>query len=164
MRAVIRRARSGDDETIARFALKLFDQHVEYDPKRFSTFADLEGAAKFYRSRFDTPGSAVFVAVIDDEIVGFAYLERDELNYAELLKHGAWLHDIYVVESARSSGVGRALIDAATEAARQFGAKKLLLTVAAKNAAAQNVFANAGFRQTMVEMTLNLPDSSNDRE
>ena len=102
----------------------------------------------------------MFVAEIDGEVVGFVYLERDELNYAELLRGGAWLHDIYVDESARDEGVGRDLIKAAAEAAKRMGAEKLLLTVAAKNAVAQQVFEKAGFRRTMVEMTLNLTDGS----
>ena len=160
MAALIRQARPGDEQRVAEFAIRLFDQHVEYDPERFSTFANVEGAARFYRSRFDTPDSAVLVAEVDGEVVGFAYLERDELNYAELLRDGAWLHDIYVNESARAEGIGRDLINAAAETAKRMGAKKLLLTVAAKNAIAQQVFEKAGFRRTMVEMTLNLTDGS----
>jgi GNAT superfamily N-acetyltransferase len=156
MPAVIRRAREGDERRVAEFAIRLFDQHVEYDAERFSTFANVEGAARFYRSRFDTADSAVVVAEIENEIVGFAYIERDPLNYAELLENGAWLHDIYVDERARTEGVGKALINAAAEAAKQMGAEKLLLTVAAKNSAAQKVFEKAGFRPTMMEMTLNL--------
>ena len=156
MSALIRRAREGDERKVAEFAIKLFDQHVEYDSERFSTFANVDGAAKFYRRRFDTPDSAVFVAEVENEIVGFAYLERDPLNYAELLENGAWLHDIYVDERARAEGIAKELINAAAEAAKQMGAEKLLLSVAAKNAAAQQVFEKAGFRPTMVEMTLNL--------
>jgi GNAT superfamily N-acetyltransferase len=156
MSALIRRAREGDERKVAEFAIKLFDQHVEYDPQRFSTFANVDGAAKFYRSRFETPDSAVFVAEVENEVVGFAYVERDLLNYAELLKNGAWLHDIYVQERARAEGVGKELIKAAAEAAKQMGAEKMLLSVAAKNTAAQQVFGKAGFRPTMVEMTLNL--------
>ena len=153
---MIRRAKNGDEQSVAEFAIRLFDQHVEYDPERFSTFANVDGAAGFYRSRFDTADSAVFVAEIENQIVGFAYIERDPLNYAELLENGAWLHDLYVDEHAREEGVGKALIDAAAEAAKQMGAEKLLLTVAAKNSAAQKVFEKAGFRPTMMELTLNL--------
>jgi len=160
MAVLVRKARSGDERRVAEYAIRLFDQHVEYDPERFSTFANVDGAARFYRSRFDTPDSAVFVAEMGGEIVGFAYIERDPLNYAELLENGAWMHDIYVDESARAGGVGRDLIKAVAEAARRMGAEKLLLTVAAKNAIAQTVFEKAGFRRTMVEMTLNLTDGS----
>jgi GNAT superfamily N-acetyltransferase len=158
MAVLVRKAKPGDEQRVAEFAIRLFDQHVEYDRERFSRFANVEGAARFYRSRFDTPDSAVLVAEMEGEVVGFAYLERDELNYAELLRDGAWLHDIYVDESARAKGAGKALIEAAADAAKRMGAEKLLLTVAAKNAAAQQVFEKAGFRRTMVEMTLNLTD------
>lgn len=160
MAASIRRARKGDERKVAEFAIMLFDQHVEYDPQRFSRFANVDGAARFYRSRFDTPDSAVFVAESGNDVIGFAYVERDDLNYSGLIEKGAWLHDIYVDPSARAEGVGRALIAAAAEAAKQMGAEKLLLSVAAKNTAAQEVFEKAGFRRTMMEMTLNLPDRS----
>ena len=156
MSAVIRRAIDGDEKRIAEFAVRLFELHVGYDPERFSTFANIDGAARFYRSRFDTAESAVIVAERDKEVVGFAYLEKDELNYAELLRNGVWLHDLFVDESARGQGVGKELIKAAVEAAKDLGADKLLLSVAAKNAAAQMVFEKAGFRPTMLEMTLNL--------
>ncbi|MDI1240813.1 MAG: GNAT family N-acetyltransferase [bacterium] len=162
MPAVIRRAKPGDEIAVATFAIKLFDLHAGYDRERFSTFADIDGAARFYRSRFDRPDSAVLVAEVFNEVVGFAYIERDELNYAELLENGAWLHDIFVEKAARSQGVGKALIEAAAAVARELGAKKLLLTVADKNLSGQRFFSNAGFRQTMIEMTLNLSDSSND--
>ena len=156
MSGSIRRAREGDERKVAEFAIRLFDQHVEYDPERFSTFANSDGAARFYRSRFDTADSAVFVAEIENEVVGFAYVELDLLNYAELLENGAWLHDIYVDERVRAEGIGKELIKAAAEAAKHMGAEKLLLSVAAKNIAAHQVFEKAGFRPTMVEMTLNL--------
>lgn len=156
MAAIIRRARPGDEKRVAEFAIKLFEQHVGYDPERFSMFAGVEGAGNYYRSRFDTSESAVIVAEIDGEILGYAYIEKDELNYAELLTNGAWMHDIFIDERARSEGIGKKLIEAAAETAKELGADKLLLSVAAKNEAALHVFEKAGFRPTMSEMTLNL--------
>lgn len=156
MQAVVRKAEDGDEEAVARFAIKLFEQHVEYDPERFSLLGTEQGAEQYYRSRFSTNDSRVVVATLDDVIVGFAYVEKDDLNYAELLQRAAWLHDVYVDESARGLGVGKSLLDAAVNAARQLGAEKLLLTVASKNTLAQRAFEKAGFRQTMSEMTLNL--------
>lgn len=160
MSALIRRAKEGDERKVAEFAIRLYDQHVANDPERFSTFSNVDGAASFYRSRFDTPDSAVLVAEIENEVVGFAYVERDELNYAALLRDGAWLHDIYVDAPERGKGLGKALIWAAIQAAKQMGADKMLLTVGANNLAAQRIFGDAGFRPTMTEMTLNLPDRS----
>src|SRR5688500_15576581 len=115
MPAVIRRAREGDERRVAELAIRLIEQHVDYDPDRFSIFATVGGAKRFYRSRFDSAGSVVIVAEKDREVVGFAYVERAELNYAELLENGAWLHDIYVDEAVRREGIGKGLVKAAAE-------------------------------------------------
>lgn len=156
MSAVIRRARVGDEIRVAELLSKLVRQHVDYDPDRFSDFVTLQGAAEFYKSRFDVRDAAVLVAEVEDRIVGFAYIEFEKLDYENLLENAAWLHDIFVERDERSEGLGKRLLNAAAEAAKEIGAEKLLLTVAAKNTIAQDFFENAGFRQTMLEMTLNL--------
>jgi ribosomal-protein-alanine N-acetyltransferase len=52
-----------------------------------------------------------------------------------------------VAPEARRAGLGRALLDAACAAARQGGATRLFLEVAATNAAARGLYGAAGFRQ-----------------
>jgi GNAT superfamily N-acetyltransferase len=91
-------------------------------------------------------------------VVGFAYLEYEKLDYANLLENAAWLHDLYVDEAARETGAGKALIHAAKDAGKMLGADKLVLTVAAKNEYARTFFTRTGFRETMVEMTIGLND------
>lgn len=154
--ALIRRARVGDEEKVAELLLKLVKQHVDYDPDRFSNFVTLDGAAEFYKSRFDADNALVLVAEFENRIVGFAYIEFSKLDYENLLENAAWLHDIFVEKEYRFDGTGKKLIEASAVAAEELGAKKLLLTVAAKNTIAQDFFEKAGFRQTMLEMTLNL--------
>jgi GNAT superfamily N-acetyltransferase len=152
----VRNAVEGDETAIAGLLIRLVDQHVAYDPQRFSNFITLEGAAAFYRSRIDAEEAAVVVAEIEGQIAGFAYLEFEERNYADLLDKAAWLHDIYLEPEARSAGTGKALMQASIKAARELGGDKLLLGVAAKNLAAQAFFEGFGFRTTMLEMTLDL--------
>ena len=154
MPVTIRRARPGDEKSIARFAIKLFEQHVAYDPERFAMFATLEGAESFYRSRFETDESVVLVAELDGIVVGFAYVEKEDRNYAALLENAAWLHDVFVEDAARHSGAGRGLLEASIAAAKQLGASKVMLTVAAKNEAARDFFERFGFETTMHEMML----------
>lgn len=156
MAVTVRRARKEDAETIARFALALFAQHRAYDPERFAELGNLEGAARYYISRADTEESAVFVAEMDGRVVGFAYLEHERLDYANLLENAVWIHDLYVDESERNSGAGKSLMHAAADFGKQIGAAKLVLSVAAKNTTAHKFFRGTGFRDTMVEMTLNL--------
>lgn len=156
MNVTVRRGKTGDEKTVAEFLVKLVAQHVEYDPLRFADFVTAEGAAAFYATRFDADESRVLVAEIEGEIVGFAYLEFEERNYEALVEGGVWLHDIFVEKAFRSSGVGKALMDAAIAVAAEMGGNKLLLTAAAKNEVARNFFESFGFRATMIEMTLNL--------
>lgn len=156
MAVEVRRARQEDAEAIARFAVALFGQHREYDPERFAELGSLEGAARYYISRAETDGSAVFVAESDEEVVGFVYLEYERIDYANLLENAVWVHDLFVDESARGTGAGRSLMQAAEDFGKQVGAGKLVLSVAAKNSAAHDFFRRGGFRETMVEMTLNL--------
>ena len=158
MSVVVRRARPEDAAVIAEFALKLFAQHSDYDPERFARLSNVSGAERYYASRAEAETAAVLVALIEEKVVGFAYLEYEALDYANLLENAAWLHDLYVDRSARGTGAGKALIDAAKEAGKAFGADKLVLTVAAKNEHAREFFTRTGLRETMVEMTIGLND------
>ena len=71
----------------------------------------------------------------------------------ELRDAGAWLHDLYVVSEARTRGVGRRLVEAAFDAARDLGSKSLMLGVSPRNLSGRALFARLGFRDTMIEMS-----------
>ena len=156
MSVKVRHAVAGDELRVADLLVRLVEQHVRYDPDRFSNFVTLEGAAAFYRGRIEARDAAVLVAEAEDQIAGFAYLEFEERNYENLIEKGVWLHDIYLEPEARAAGTGKALMQAAIKAAKDLGGNKLLLGVAAKNLAAQTFFESFGFRTTMLEMTLDL--------
>ncbi len=156
MTVTVRRAARADARTIAGFAIALFAQHREYDSRRFAEISSIEGAEKFYGSQTESENAAVLVAVIENELVGFAYLQYEAKDYANLLENAVWLHDLYVDEQARSRNAGKLLIEKSIEAAKELGANKLMLSVAAKNEHAQKFFKNGGFKETMLEMMLDL--------
>ena len=158
MSVVVRRARPEDASVVAVLALKLFAQHRDYDTARFADLSHVKGAETFYAGRMAAADAAVFVAERDEEVIGFAYMQYEALDYVQLLENALWLHDLYIEEAARGTGAGKALIDAAKEAGRSFGADKLVLTVAAKNGHAREFFTRSGLRETMVEMTVGLTD------
>ncbi len=56
-----------------------------------------------------------------------------------------WLEDLYVREEARRSGLGRALVEAALERARERGCKRIELDVNEDNAAALALYEACGF-------------------
>lgn len=96
------------------------------------------------------------VGELDGRVVGFAYLTYEERNYIDLLENAVRLHDIYVEEEGRGAGIGKDLLNAVIDTAKEFGADKLVLSVAARNEYAREFFKRNGLRETMVEMTVNL--------
>lgn len=158
MSVTVRHAVLGDARKVAELALKLVVQHQNYDSKRFSQIADREQMANFYGSQTNAKNAVVLVAELEGEIVGFAYLHYEAVNYAELLKNAAWIHDVYIDEAARNLNAGKLLIEKSVETAKEFGAEKLMLSVAARNEYAKEFFERQGFRTTMIEMMLDLTE------
>ncbi len=158
---VVRRATSEDAETVAELAQKLVRQHTDYDPRRFMPPAAYEQVTKFYGSQTNVRNAAVLVAELDRKIIGFAFVQFEVKNYGDLLESAAWLHDIYVEQETRRIDAGKKLIEAAVKIAKELGANKLMLTVAAQNEIAKVFFERTGFRTTMVEMMLDLTEEEN---
>jgi len=156
MSVTVRRARLEDARTVAEYAIQLVIQHQNYDPRRFVRLAAVEQAEWFYGSQTKAADAAVLVAELEEKIVGFAYIQFEARDYANLLENAAWLHDIYIDETARGTGAGKLLIEKSIEVAKELGADKLMLSVAAKNEFAKEFFEHSGFRETMVEMMLDL--------
>jgi GNAT superfamily N-acetyltransferase len=154
MSLTVRRAKAGDENRVAELAMKLVDQHVAYDGRRFARIATIDRMAWFYGEQTKVENASVLVAEKDGEIVGFAYMYFEPVFYAELATKVLWLHDIFVDASSRGSGAGKQLIEAVASEAKRFGANKVLLSVAAKNTAGRDFFEHAGFTTTMHEMML----------
>jgi GNAT superfamily N-acetyltransferase len=160
MSVTVRRAVSQDARTIAEYAIKLVVQHQDYDSRRFSRLAAVEQAEWFYGKQTKADDAAVLVAELEGEIVGFAYLQFEAKDYANLLENAAWLHDIYIDETARGHSAGKSLVEKSIEVAKELGADKLMLSVAAKNEYGRKFFERNRFRTTMVEMMLDLTEET----
>jgi GNAT superfamily N-acetyltransferase len=81
-----------------------------------------------------------------EELVGFAclYWTFSSLHAAEI----ALMNDLFVAESARGAGAGRALIEAAAQAAAERGARHLEWLTATDNAVAQRLYGRLGAERT----------------
>src|SRR5215510_14165302 len=98
MEVHVRRAEKSDAPAIAEMALKLVEQHINYDPVRFAHIATLDGMQWFYGEQTNAEDARVLVSEIDNKVVGFAYLFFEEKNYGELSVSTVKLSDIYVDE------------------------------------------------------------------
>ncbi|HEU4720211.1 MAG TPA: GNAT family N-acetyltransferase [Gemmatimonadaceae bacterium] len=159
---VIRRATSADLPRLGRLGALLVEVHHAFDAQRFLPARDRMPAdyAAFLLRQLEKPSVAVLVADDVGDVVGYAYGVVEGYDYMALRGPAGVLHDIIVDPEARGRGVGRRLLDAVIEDMRARGAPRLVLSTAARNEAAQRLFASAGFRPTMIEMTRELSAGS----
>ena len=104
------------------------------------------------------PDVGVFVADDHGDVIGYAYAALEGYDYMALRGPAGVLHDVIVDPEYRGRGVGRLLLDAALAYLKSRGAPRVVLSTAEQNEPAQRLFASAGFRRTMIEMTRELDD------
>ena len=95
----------------------------------------------------------MLVAGRGGDVVGYAYGALEGTDWMSLRGPAGVVHDLVVDPEHRRAGVGALLLRAAIDALEQLGARQIVLSTAEGNVAAQRLFARAGFRRTMVEMT-----------
>ena len=154
----IRPATLADAPALGRLGAMLVRTHHDFDPKRFIAATDRteQGYASFLATQLDEPKVVVLVAERDGEVVGYTYAGVEGRDYMSLRGPAGMLYDIVVDPAHRGEGFGRMLLDATLAALEALGAPRAVLSTADRNVAAQRLFARAGFRRTMVEMTREL--------
>jgi ribosomal protein S18 acetylase RimI-like enzyme len=132
--ATIRPAGRADLPAIGRLGALLVRTHHDFDPQRFiaATPQTEHGYTWFLGTRLEEPSVIVLVAERSGEVLGYTYA------------------------GVEGHGVGRLLLDATLAALQARGMPRVVLSTAERNEAAQRLFARAGFRRTMIEMTREL--------
>ena len=154
----IRPAGPADLRAVGRLGALLVRTHHDFDPKRFmpATPQTERGYASFLGSQLADPDVIVLVAERGGEVLGYTYAAVEGVDYMSLRGPAGVLHDIVIDPTHRGRGVGRMLLDATLTALEARGAPRVVLSTAERNEAAQRLFARAGFRRTMIEMTREL--------
>ena len=150
----IRPATAADRDALGRYGAALMRQHHDADPRRFLLTDNPEaGYGRFLVSQLRGADTTVLVAEEAAGIVGYIFVGLEPLSWRELRGPSGFVHDIYVDASARGRGVGRDLLQAGLDWLRGRGMAQTVLWSKTGNESAQRLFASAGFRKTMVEMT-----------
>ena len=100
-------------------------------------FRGTDGSGSFV----DVSGTLAFIAVEDDEVIGWCWgyhLPRPDGSSM------TYLHELEVDETHRRHGVGRALMEEFLAAGRERGATKAFLTTGQANAAARRLYESLG--------------------
>lgn len=158
----VRPAIPPDLPSIARLGVLLVRVHHEFDTLRFiaATPETEIGYREFLGSQLSHSESVVLVAERDGEVLGYTYAGLEGWDYMTLRAPAGMLHDILVDPAHRGFGIGHMLLDATIAALKLRGAPRVVLSTASQNEGAQRMFAAAGFRRTMIEMTRELGDDA----
>lgn len=121
-----------------------FRQGVLAHPDTLRIAPDDMAAAPF-KTANGAEGTTFVAEQPDGRWLGVVTLEREQGR--EKRRHIAWVLRMYVAESSAGAGLGRQLLRAALQRARQLpGVAKVNLTVAAHNARAVGLYESEGFR------------------
>ena len=151
----IRPATREDLPRLGRLGALLVDAHHAFDARRFLPTRDRTPTdyAMFLLRQMADANAVVLVADDHGDVVGYAYATLEGYDYMALRGPAGVLQDIIVEPQSRNRGAGTLLLSAAVAELESRGAGQVVLTTAEHNDAAQKLFARAGFRRTMVEMT-----------
>jgi ribosomal protein S18 acetylase RimI-like enzyme len=151
----IRRATPADMPSVGRLGALLVRLHHDFDAQRFiaATPRTEHGYASYLGSQLDNPDIVILVAVRDDMVLGYTYAGVEGFDYMSLRGPAGIVYDIVVDPEEREQGIGTLLLEATIAALKERGAPRVVLSTAEQNEPAQRLFARAGFRRTMIEMT-----------
>jgi ribosomal protein S18 acetylase RimI-like enzyme len=158
--ATIRPAAPADLPALGRLGAVLVRTHYDFDPQRFiAPVPHTEQAyAGFLATQLEKPNVVILVAERGGQVLGYTFAGIEGHDYMALRGPAGALYDIVVDPAERGRGVGRMLLDATLAELKARGAPRVVLSTAERNESAQRLFARAGFRRTMIEMTRELGD------
>jgi ribosomal protein S18 acetylase RimI-like enzyme len=143
---LVRRADPADLDALA----PLFDAYRRF----YEQPGDVALASDFLHDRLERGESVIFVAEADRQLLGFCQLYPTWCSVAAARIFV--LYDLFVDDGVRRAGVGRQLMRAAQDFAREAGAVRLDLSTARTNARAQALYESLGWRRDDVYLTYSL--------
>jgi GNAT superfamily N-acetyltransferase len=141
----VRRVRSDEGDVLRDIRLAALQE----SPAAFGSSYEAEAAgaqsdwAERARSGAEGVDRVTFFAVLDGHVVGLVGGYRPDPSGSD-----AELVSMWTSPAARRAGVGRALVNAVVEWAREVAATRLCLWVTRGNEPAQRMYESIGFRET----------------
>lgn len=158
----VRPATAADAHVLGELGASLVRTHHEFDRTRFlpPSVDTARGYSSYLVSQMGREDVILLVAEEGGVVLGYSYAEIEGVDYMSLRGPAGVLHDIVVDQEHRGRGVGRMLLESTLRAIEAHGVPQTVLSAAAGNESARRLFASAGFRDTMREMTRDRPDGA----
>lgn len=157
----VRPATEADVEQLGRYGIQLTALHHSWDAERFISSERATPAmyGGFLAKQIGKPDAVLLVVEDAGAVVGYCWAGMEGFDYMALRGPAGEIYDIFIDPARRREGLGRILLDATIAALEALGAPQIVLSTAYKNEAGQRLFAAAGLRPTMIEMTMTVrPD------
>lgn len=108
--------------------------------------SDVSAARDFLRQRFGQVDSRILVCEnAEGKLTGFVQLYP---GVSTVGLNARWtLNDLFVLPECRDKGTGRALMEAATQLAREHGVARLILMTQVENERAQHLYESLGWQR-----------------
>jgi ribosomal protein S18 acetylase RimI-like enzyme len=141
----VRRAERGDVAAIVTLWRALLEAHASIDPAFAPRAGAAAGLVDAVRHALDDSDAALWVVQLDGACVGFCSARIERAPRAVREQCRVAIDEIAVAASQRRSGHGRALAEAAFAWAKERGAERVEIRVAARNATGQAFWRALGF-------------------
>ncbi|MFZ4573441.1 MAG: GNAT family N-acetyltransferase [Phycisphaerales bacterium] len=162
---VIRGAVAADVERVLPMVAGVVALHEEWDSARYGALPDvIERYRRWLPGRASDPRSVFLVAEAPAALVGFVVASVESNIPIYKVEEFGFVHDMWVEPAWRGRGIARGLATACVERFGAMGVRQIRLETAWRNEGARRVFRAAGFRETAVEMALDLPSPTPERD
>ena len=146
----IRAGRREDAADAARLWMQSAEEHTAHDSV-YETSPDAEKTMRrFLADVANSSYSFLFVAVTEEQTVGFISGELRQGSPTFLPKTWASVDDVFVEPGHRNRGMGHALLQSVKAWAQERDADGISLQVAAANARGRKFYDDLGFREISV--------------
>lgn len=154
----VRPGAAEDAAALGALGEQLVALHHAFDPARFVQPGPgtKQGYGRFLASALQRKDVILLVAEEQGAVLGYVYAGLEGNDWMALRGPAGVIYDLVVDPARRREGIGQRLLSDAVEALAARGAPMIVLSTATQNETAQRLFAAAGFRSTMLEMTRNL--------
>ena len=121
---------------------ELFDLYRQF----YGQESDISAAKEFIGNRLKSKDSIILFVLSSENLpTGFTQLYPAFSSVA--MKPMLYLNDLFVLSTARQSGIGKGLLDAAYDFALNNGFGNLKLATAIDNFAAKSLYENSGYNK-----------------
>lgn len=142
---------SRDHDDLRRCFIDLQDHEHGFEPLAPTGLQIVDAYLAYMLARSRTAGSALFVAELDDRVVGFASairVERPSPDDSDAFHFE--LGELSVLDEIRNQGIGAALVAEVERHARAHDAPALRVSMGAENHGAQRLYARLGFTPCVI--------------